>query len=373
MILNKKNLHSSLLFAVGCIALVAPSLVSCSSDCQDRDDCAPYMPPGGGSSSGSSGDAGAPDHGGTAGASSGGKSGGSAGGASAGGGTGAASGGAGEGGSSAPVPCAGACAAPTPVCDESDDSCVECLGEADCTGSEKKCDTEARECAECLGSEHCTNPAAAKCAGGACVECEANVDCGHIEGKGVCDSGTCVECTVADETACQGKSCSPTTKACTTTSAGSRDLCEPCIADSECIGGNQADPDARCVAMEFQGTARPGGFCLKRVAKTCARPFQTPTTGVSLSGAASEQYCGIDEDSTRCEAVLDLLASMACADGMDISCGCLRDQNGECTNTGAGGVCRTVGVNANQCTYACGVTNDCPTGKTCTAGQPYCH
>ena len=174
------------------------------------------MPPGGSSSSGSGGEAGAPDHGGTAGTSGGGKNGGSAGGSSAEGGAGAASGGSGEGGgggTTTTLPCNGSCEAPTPVCDESDDTCVECLEEADCTVSAKKCDTTARECVECLGSEHCTSPAAAKCDGEACVECEINDDCAHIEGKGVCDSGTCVQCTVEQEAAaCNGKSCNPATK-----------------------------------------------------------------------------------------------------------------------------------------------------------------
>jgi hypothetical protein len=348
------------------------ALISCGDDVPNSCENLGTCPPEGGTAGDSNG-------GTTSGAAAGTSAGGSTGGSAHAGGAGESDAGSGTGGDgggagSITAPCGGDCPTDKPVCDESSDTCVECLIEQDCTGATNtKCDTTTNTCVECLMPAHCSTASAARCEGGACVECEDNDDCAHIAGKGVCDGGTCVQCTVEDETPCAGKSCNPATKTCTITAVGSKELCESCVADSECVGWNQADPDARCLAMQFEGTARPGGFCLKRVAKTCTRPFQTPLIGISLSGATSEQYCGIDQDSTRCEAVLDLLASAVCADGMDSSCGCPRDQDGNCTSLGDGGLCRTVGVNANRCTYTCGVTDDCPTGKTCTAGQPYCH
>jgi hypothetical protein len=226
---------------------------------------------------------------------------------------------------------------------------------------------------ECLVPADCDTATASRCDAGTCVECETNDDCDHIAGKGVCDGGECVQCTTADETACAGKSCNPATNACTNTNVGSVGTCKPCIADSECTGGNMADPNSRCVPMEFDGTPRQGGFCLRRVAKTCAKPFQTPITTASLSGAASEQYCGIDQENVRCEAVLDLIGDADCSGGLDTSCGCARDTNGACTGPGEGGLCETVGVNANKCTYACGATAQCPNGTVCTVDDPYCH
>jgi hypothetical protein len=183
-----------------------------------------------------------------------------------------------------------------------------------------------------------------------------------------------VQCTVADESACGGKSCNPATKACTNTTRGSVGYCKPCVADSECFGGDKADPDARCVPMEFNGVPRPGGFCLKRVAKTCPTSiYKFPISTASLSGASKEAYCGIAQSLTRCEAVLDLVASVACPDGLDASCGCPRDKDGKCTAPGQGGLCETVGVDDKRCTYPCGAVSDCPGGKTCTSEQPYCH
>jgi hypothetical protein len=271
-------------------------------------------------------------------------------------------------------PCDGACSGMKPLCDEPTDTCVECLESDDCTGSKKICDTQ-NACVECLASEDCDDPKTAKCNAGACAKCTSNDDCAHVDGKTVCDTkaGECVECTVADETTCAGKSCNPATRGCTTTPVGTKDLCEPCLADSECLGGNQADPDVRCVPMTYNSVPRVGGFCLRRVAKSCERPFKIPAEGKSLSGALAEAYCGINQETTRCEAILDHLRSQGCPGMMDSQCGCLRDSDNKCVGSGLAGLCRTVGVDADRCTYRCGINDDCPEGRTCSSTSPkYC-
>jgi hypothetical protein len=260
-----------------------------------------------------------------------------------------------------------------PACDTTSNTCVACVANADCKDAAKPfCDKAAAQCVACLKQADCTDAKASVCSAGACTACTVDADCADIAGKGVCDAGTCVQCTVAKETVCGGKSCNPNTSTCTNTGVGSIDSCGPCLADSECVGGNQSDPDARCVPMKFMGVPRPSGFCLRRGAKTCVQPYKTPISAASLSGAPSETYCGVDQDATRCEAVLDLLNSRTCADGKDTSCGCTRDKSGNCTDLGVGGLCKTVGLDTNQCTYPCGVTNQCPSGLTCP-GAPYCH
>ena len=208
---------------------------------------------------------------------------------------------------------------------------------------------------------------------GACTTCTVDVECSNIAGKGVCDAGTCVQCTVAKEAICAGSSRNPATSQCTASPVGTVNYCQPYLTDSECIRGNQPDQDARCVPMKFMGIARPGGFCLKRVAKTCASPFVVPISASSLSGVPSEAYCGIDQASTRCEAVFDLIASRACPDGLATSCGCTRNSAGACTDSGQGGLCETVGVFANRCTIPCGAAEQCPAPRTCPGGaKPFC-
>lgn len=338
----------------------------------------------------SSGGTGGDGTGGMAGEASGG-SGGESGGA---GGTGGATGGAGgvgggSGGTGGTPPCAGACEGATPVCDEQSDTCVECLHTVDCEegvcdadtmecvqclGSEdcdgELCDTEARLCVECLGNADCDDPAASTCDTGVCSPCVDNEDCAHLSGTTVCDDGECVQCTIAEEAVCEGTSCDPATLTCTETEVGSVDDCGRCAADSECIGGNQSDPERRCVPMEFDGEAREGGYCLRRQSQTCSRPYAIVINATSLSGALQEAYCGIDEDSVTCEAVVDLLSSRACPEGEDSECGCPRDEDGNCTEAGEGGLCRTVGVFENQCSYQCGAENRCPSDFSCANQDP---
>ena len=266
------------------------------------------------------------------------------------------------------------CSTAKPACDTATNACVECTDNPDCKDSAKAlCDKTAERCVACLQQSDCKLATASACNAGTCAACTKDAECSNIAGKGVCNAGTCVQCTAAKEAACNGTSCNPALNQCTTTPVGTKDLCQACVADSECIGGTQADPDTRCVPMKFMGTARSGGFCLRRVAKTCAAPYKIPLDAVSLSSAPSETYCGINQDGTRCEAVLDLTTNGGkCADGLDTSCGCTRDRNGTCMQSGLGGLCRMVGVDTNRCTYVCGVPDECPIGKAC-GGVGYCH
>ena len=290
------------------------------------------------------------------------------------------------------------CTDPTPLCSP-EETCVECLEATDCatvaaprcdemwscagcdSGDDctrftetPECDTGSGVCVECTANGQCALETASRCDEKTCVACEGNTDCAHIRGKTVCSQGICVECTVANEDVCSGKSCDPATNECTTTNVGSVGTCERCVADSECVGGNQADPDRRCVPMMFDGIPRPDGFCLKRVTKGCSTPYGVALSDLSsLSGAAPDTYCGIDQDTTRCEAVLDMVNDEPCANGLDTSCGCARDEDGNCLATGQGGLCETVGAFPNRCTIPCESAAQCLSIHTCTEPEPHCH
>jgi hypothetical protein len=113
--------------------------------------------------------------------------------------------------------------------------------------------------------------------------------------------------------------------------------------------------------MTFDGTQRPTGYCLRREAATCTRPYgEVPINAVSLSGAAIEPYCGFNQEAVTCEAILDLVNGTTCTVKED--CG-----------DGQGGRCEKVGTNNNRCSYSCGVSNDCPVGKACSDQTPWCH
>jgi len=282
--------------------------------------------------------------------------------ASAGGGATGAGGLGGEGGAS-PVECGDAtCTEALPYCDVLTDTCVECLNDQYCAASfgEGGCKLSTHTCVECIEASDCRSPTASVCADDACEECRQDEQCTHLTATPTCDAenGACVECTPDNESACDGHSCDPATLACTTTQLGSRSACQPCQADSECF------EDYRCIPMLFDGEPRTGGYCLKRLATGCERPFAVPLEGrASLSGAAAATYCGVSEARTTCEAVLDLLThDKPCTLAEDCGVAGLDDAR-----------CETVNLAANRCTYGCEATSECTSIHTCgPTGAGYC-
>jgi hypothetical protein len=138
----------------------------------------------------------------------------------------------------------------------------------------------------------------------------------------------------------------------------SRQTCETCLADSECKeAGN------RCVAMTSPAPYPDAetGFCLKTFSTgdPCKEPYLIPLFGrESLSGPPAANYCGINEETVTCPAVLALLNNVECPLG----------QNDECPESG---LCRDFvgGVAENRCTYRCGDEDECKpppaAGSTC--------
>src|SRR5690606_16514751 len=153
----------------------------------------------------------------------------------------------GGGGGGTDDTCSPACSGDTPVCDEAEKECVGCLKEADCSGDKSHCNVATSTCVACLDTEQCTDAAASGCTAGECGKCSVNDDCKHITDKGICDEGACVECTVEDESACGMNSCNPATNTCTMTERGKVQVCEPCVADSEC------ETDHLCVPLNYKG------------------------------------------------------------------------------------------------------------------------
>ena len=250
-----------------------------------------------------------------------------------------------------------------PVCNSVSNACVGCLASTDCKDAAKPvCNTATNACVACLGNADCKDPTASLCntSTNTCSPCSVDADCSQISVKGVCSAGTCVQCTVANETACGANSCNPATKGCTTTAKWSRVTCQSCVADSECgDGSGTASPSFRCIPMTFgPSAAAHGAYCLQKVTNGCSSPYAVSFSAISLSGAAIEAYCGINQSATTCEAVLDLASAKTCS--LDGDCG-----------GGQGGLCKAISVvaPANRCTIPCGSTAECLSsgpGSTCS-------
>lgn len=273
------------------------------------------------------------------------------------------------------------CSGVTTICDTTTNTCVACLDDSACEGTTPLCKLETRTCVGCLESKDCPTATAARCdaTANSCAPCTTNADCVNISGKAVCSDGTCVQCTAQDETACGTTSCNPATAQCTSTPRGSVARCGACLADSECAT-NAGVSVSRCVPMTFNGIAH-GNYCLESVASGCDKPYgsssQMRVTAASLSGAPSEDYCGINQLYVTCEAIRDMQDpedKIRCGDAQgapdDILCGCQRTETGSCDVPGEGGLCRSIN-GALRCTIACSGGAECTSDRTCdTTSSP---
>lgn len=213
----------------------------------------------------------------------------------------------------------------------------------------------------CTTDAECTDPMAAKCntGDGTCVPCDASTQCEGLTGTEVCatsgdDAGTCIQCN-ATEGCTAAQTCNLLDNTCVDVAPTTVDTCSACTNDAQCVANH------RCVPMEFPTGTAHGYFCLEIPNPSCSRPFGVFINEASINGEAATNYCGIDEDSTTCEAVNALLDGWVCS-----------GNDGMCSPDGIvpevavpGALCRQVGALANQCTYACAVASECP-----AAGPP---
>ncbi|MGF1465546.1 MAG: hypothetical protein ACFCGT_05380 [Sandaracinaceae bacterium] len=250
------------------------------------------------------------------------------------------------------------CATPCPpdraLCDARRGRCVTCTAEdaPRCSGPTPACDVEAGRCVECASDADCTSPSAARCEGNVCTGCTASHQCAGIEGREACDvaRGTCGECTAADPSPCGGRACGDDQR-CSAYGPAQR-TCEACDSDANC-----GHPHEYCVPAFAGRTTRSAGYCLRRTARSCPRPWGVPIAGrTTLSGVEGLMFCGIDERVTTCEAVRALLDEVECPFGV----------NADCPNTG---ICRPIGADLRRCTYRCSSSSTCPAALSCLPGR----
>jgi len=281
----------------------------------------------------------------------------------------------GDGGSGGtPDPCGG-CEDDTPVCDEENLRCVQCLPgmEQACDAMAPVCDAASMTCV-CNTDDDCTDRDLARCdtTDNECKPCTMDAQCAVVdiptEGQNTCDDGTCYDCTPATEAeTCENNvSCNAITNTCTETEIGSLGVCEECVADSECGDGMGASDAFKCILLDYQDDPFPDtdhGFCLKSVTlgDSCTNPYRIVIERPSVSEAPRDEYCAINEDLTTCPAVRALLADTAC-----------NPENGEADCPQPAGVCRELPGAVNRCTYPCNGETQCDEppnpGSTCGPG-----
>ncbi|MEC9441589.1 MAG: hypothetical protein VYE40_10840 [Myxococcota bacterium] len=247
------------------------------------------------------------------------------------------------------------CDGETPVCNTDTNSCVGCLGDEQCSGETSVCDVSKTTCVGCTENTTCTDANASLCQEDqTCGACEMDADCAHL-GLNRCVEGVCNTCTTAtEEQDCNGNACLPD-GTCGTTPRETLGSCQACQADNECFA------DYRCVPMTFGDPAMPhGSFCLKVASTGCAQPYSILIDSPSVSGAASENYCGINQTNTTCEAIGSLRSNTTCS--TDDECGAPGLEDGRCENLSLG----------LRCTISCTADSRCLQDQTCDIGEQYC-
>lgn len=242
------------------------------------------------------------------------------------------------------------------VCHEGE--CVDCRADADCAAP-FVCDVGgSHACVRCVDDGDCTDPDAPVCdAENRCAPCAVHADCEHLTDTPICGPrGTCVQCLDDDETtraACGGRSCDPSTRACTNVPTQSVDVCEPCSADSECAEGHA------CVQMTFDTqpvqSGAASGFCLLVTEDgRCPRPYRhVLELRSSLSSNDLRTFCAVNEQLTTCVALLHYVNDRECQ--VADECGVSGFPDGRCNEQ-------------MRCTIPCSLPAHCPEGVECEDG-----
>ncbi len=225
----------------------------------------------------------------------------------------------------------------------------KCKEDEDCQSG--VCATQTETCVDCEGDAHCTTPEAARCEDNTCVPCDANPECDSVSGRPVCSDGDCVECTPeVEEAECGDNSCNPMTFSCSDIERNTRETCEPCVSDHDCVDNHL------CIELVFGDDEASGTYCMQTDDMPCQDPYSTPLTDVtSVMGQGPFDFCGINTAVASCEAVLALF------------------NNESCPCEGFGARCERVGSTDNKCTYSCTSPAEClPGGPGRPCDKGYC-
>jgi Cys-rich repeat protein len=312
------------------------------------------------------------------------------------------------------------CAAPTPACDTTTNTCVQCTttNTTACSGNTPICGAT-DTCVACNGDNGSTATSACPTTGnpycaatGACTVCTSDAMCTTGTHPGpYCDTATGA-CTTACQTDAEcgagdwcnsfggpgmcepklpngqgvtGQACTPTLgmRACIAGVCDTTDnLCGYANGDGPC-GGDAGSGATVCRsgACSTNGTCEPAGGC--NVDADCSAGHWC-NEGAHMCEAQLPNGTAVPSDPTHTNPALNgtctpaagtLVCQSGVCDTADNKCG-FANGDGQCTGGDAGdgatvcrsGVCATTGTHSGVC-EACSVNSDCPSGQVCSANN----
>jgi hypothetical protein len=265
-------------------------------------------------------------------------------------------------------------------CDPLEDDCVPTCTAATCAAQSQICDPGSGACVDCLHDSDCDglycDPVTLSC-----VECRQPSDC-PASAPG-CYEGSCGQCGVAADCpgseACVNQSCScaadsacPASTPVCIVDAGGPPMCG-CAGNSSCPGKDQVCDPSR----------GPGGACVISCAEDAGVCLADTGTGQSFcdtqSGLCVE--CLTAAQCTQSDAPICLQGQCAeCATDQDCAPDagtpyCLVSQGGLCVQCTSAAQCPAANPGCDSSSWTCGsctLSSDCPAGETCNADAGVC-
>lgn len=204
------------------------------------------------------------------------------------------------------------CTGKTSVCDQPSGTCVGCEKDADCGGTTPVCRTQTHTCQPCQTNNDCTtSPAAQACATTgantrACVQCTGDAFCSGVTPR--CDvmSNGCIGCLANQDCQMGSPVCNPSTQTCVV-----------CVSNADCPVGLPLCTSMTCSPCQADYTQNPS----PAVCPTPELPACQPS-GSALPGACTQ--CS-DTNATACTGnpgrPVCVVASAACGCNQDGDCG----------------------------------------------------